>query len=75
MSRSWHARARGRRSPKGAGKTTQEETESIVSKIGVMSTRQGLFSKDHAFGAAERNFLNFEQATVFSGTAGRGLSN
>lgn len=49
-----HKLGRGRQAPAGAGKTTRGETGSVVSKIGVMSTRQGYFSKDHAFSRAVR---------------------
>jgi len=47
-----HTLGRGRQAPAGAGKTTRGETGSVVSKIGVMSTRQGNFSKDRAFSSA-----------------------
>ena len=49
-----HILGRGRQAPAGAGKTTRGETGSVVSKIGVMSTRQGYFSKDRAFSHAVR---------------------
>lgn len=53
-----HGPGRDRRAPTGAGKTTRGETGSVVSKIGVMSTRQGNFSKDRAFSRGVRICLN-----------------
>jgi hypothetical protein len=58
LSSDQHEPGRGLRAPTGAGKTTREKTGSVVSKIGVMSTRQGNFSKDRAFSSAVRICLN-----------------